>query len=104
MDNLAIKHGYYFEVDRDDEKKYMHVKIGEAYRNDDVEDFLIKSENGFIKFFINGEQEALRDQDLSNSFEDVSDAFLSKIIDAHTKMSLVKRVNNELVPYFEEKV
>jgi hypothetical protein len=104
MDNLAIKHGYYFEVDRDDERKYMHVEIGQAYRNDDVENFTIKSEGGFLKFFINGEQDTLRDQNLSNSFEDVADSFLEKIINAHTKMALVKRVNSELVSYFEEKV
>lgn len=103
MDNLAIKHGYYFVVDRNDDEKYMTVEIGPAYRNDDVEEFSIKSEGGFIRFFINGQQETLRDQDLSRSFEEVTDAFLDKIIEAHTKMALVKRVDNVLVPYFEEK-
>lgn len=103
MDNLAIKHGYYFVVDRNDDEKYMNIEIGAAYRNDDVEEFSIKSENGFIKFFINGKQEALRDQDISRSFEEVSDAFLDKIVEAHTKMALVKRVDNVLVSYFEEK-
>ena len=103
MDNLAIKHGYYFVADRYDDKKYMTVEIGAAYRNDDVKEFAIKSEGGFIRFFINGEQETLRDQDLSRSFEEVSDAFLDKIVEAHTKMALVKRVDNVLVPYFEEK-
>lgn len=103
MDNLAIKHGYYFVVDRNDDEKYMNVEIGAAYRNDDVEEFTIKSENGFIKFFINGKQEALRDQDVSRSFEEVVDSFLEKIVESHTKMSLVKRVDNVLVPYFEEK-
>ena len=52
MDNLAVKHGYYYEVDRNDEEKYMHVIIGKAYRNDDVESFTIKSENGFLAFYI----------------------------------------------------
>lgn len=103
MDNLAIKHGYYFVVDRNDDEKYMNIEIGAAYRNDDVEEFTIKSENGFIKFFINGKQEALRDQDISRSFEEVVDSFLEKIVDAHTQMALVKRVDNVLVPYFEEK-
>lgn len=103
MDNLAIKHGYYFVVDRNDDEKYMNVEIGAAYRNDDVEEFTIKSENGFIKFFINGKQEALRDQDVSRSFEEVVDSFLEKIVESYTKMSLVKRVDNVLVPYFEEK-
>lgn len=103
MDNLAIKHGYYFVVDRNNDEKYMNIEIGAAYRNDDVEEFTIKSENGFIKFFINGKQEALRDQDISRSFEEVVDSFLEKIVDAHTQMALVKRVDNVLVPYFEEK-
>ena len=47
MDNtesLAIKHGYYFIVDRDDDLKIMNIEIGKAYRNDDVEQFSIKSE------------------------------------------------------------
>lgn len=102
MDNLAIKHGYFFVVDRDDEKKYMNVEIGPAYRNDDVESFSVKSEGGFLKFFVNGIQDTLRDQNLSNSFEEVSDSFLNKIVQAHTKMALVKRVDGVLVPYFEE--
>lgn len=103
MDNLAIKHGYYFVVDRNDDEKYMNIEIGPAYRNDDVEKVSIRSENGFIKLFINDEQDMLRDQDLSRSFEEVTDGFLNKIIEAHTKMALVKRVDNVLVPYFEEK-
>lgn len=100
--NLAIKHGYFFVVDRDDEKKCMTVEIGPAYKNDDVENFSIKSEGGFLRFFINGIQDTLRDQDLSSSFEEVSDSFLNKIVEAHTKSALVKRVEGNFVPYFEE--
>ena len=105
MDNtesLAIKHGYYFIVDRDDNLKIMNIEIGKAYRNDDVEQFSIKSENGFLNFYINGKKEMLRDQDLSNSFEHVADEFLRKITDANTKNCLVKRVDNKLVSYYEE--
>ena len=102
MDNLAVKHGYYYEVDRNDEEKYMHVIIGKAYRNDDVESFTIKSENGFLAFYINDKREVLRDQDLSNSFEDLSDAFLEKIAASSTKVSLMRRVNDDLVPYYDE--
>lgn len=102
MDNLAIKHGYYFVIDRNDNDKYMTIEIGPAYRNDDLEKITIKSENGFIKLFMNDKQESLRDQDLSNPFEYVADGFINKIIDQYTKMSLVKRVNDVLVPYFEE--
>lgn len=103
MDNsetLAIKHGYYFVVDRDDESKVMNIEIGRAYRNDDVEHFSIKSEGGFLNFYINGEKEMLRDQDLSRPFEEVADEFLSRIVKDNTKNALVKRVNNQLVSYY----
>ena len=52
MENLAVKHGYYFLVDRDDENKVFNVIIGKGYQNDDVSSFSITSENGFLVFFV----------------------------------------------------
>lgn len=99
-DSLAIKHGYYFEVDRNDEEKVFHVIIGKGYINDDVENFSVKMEDGFMVYYTNGKREAIRDEDLCNTFENVADAFLSKIADAYTKNALVKRVDGKLVSYY----
>lgn len=100
MSDLAIKHGYYFEVDRNDYKKQFNVIIGKGYQDDEVENFSMNMENGFLIYYINGKKETMRDCDLSKPFEEVADAFLDKIISAYTKMAIMKRVSGELVPYY----
>lgn len=100
MSDLAIKHGYYFEVDRNDLTKEFNVIIGKGYQDDDVENFSMKMEKGFLVYYINGVKETMRDCDLSKPFEEVADAFLEKIVEANTKMAVMKRVNGELVPYY----
>ena len=100
MENLAVKHGYYFLIERSDEDKYLHVEIGKAYRNDDVTNFSIKSEDGFLSFYVNGHKDAIRDQDLSKSFEEVSDDFIERIVEAYGKIAVMKMENGKFVQYF----
>lgn len=102
MENLAVKHGYYFLVNRNDEDKVFHVDIGKAYKNDDVDNFSIKSENGFLMFFVNGKKDAVRDQDLSKDFSQVVDEFLEQIVEAYGEVAVMKMENGNFVQYFEK--
>ena len=90
MENLAVKHGYYFLIERSDEDKYLHVEIGKAYRNDDVTNFSIKSEDGFLSFYVNGHKDAVRDQD----------DFIERIVEAYGKIAVMKMENGKFVQYF----
>lgn len=102
MENLAVKHGYYFLVDRDDENKVFNVEIGKGYKNDDVDNFSIKSEDGFLRFFVNGRVDAVRDQDLSKDFEQVVDEFIAQIVAAYGKVAVMKIENGRFVQYFQK--
>lgn len=102
MEDLAVKHGYYFLIDRDDDKKYFHVDIGKAYKNDDVDNFTIKSENGFLMFFVNGKKDAIRDQNLSKDFSQVADEFINQIVEAYSKVAIMKMEDGKFVQYFEK--
>ena len=100
MENLAVKHGYYFLVDKDDEEKVFNVIIGKGYQNDDVSSFSITSENGFLVFYVNGQKDAIRDQDLSKEFEQVVDEFLDNIIEAYGTVAVMKMEDGKFVQYY----
>jgi hypothetical protein len=102
MLDLAIKHGYYFVVSLDNENKVFHVEIGKGYIDDDVKDFTVKEEDGFLTYSVNGKRETMRDTSLSNSFEDVVNAFLHRIIESYTANALVKRDGDKLIPFYDE--
>ena len=103
MSTLAIKHGYYFVVDRNDDEKILHIEIGKGYQNDGVVTTSIKEEGGFLTHYFNGVRSSTRDTSLLGplSFSKIADDFLKKITDEYTNNALVKRVDNNLVPYFD---
>lgn len=101
MNDLSIKHGYYFVLDRDDNKGRFHVEIGKAYINDDVTNLTITEENGFIKLYMNGELSSSRDASLTPSFSEVVDSYINNMVEEFTENALVKRSGENFVPYFD---
>lgn len=101
MNDLSIKHGYYFVLDRDDLNMRFHVEIGKAYINDDVKDITITEENGFIKLYMNGELSSSRDTSVTPTFAQVIDYYIENMVQEFTENALVKRSGENFVPYFE---
>lgn len=101
MNDLSIKHGYYFVLDRDDLNMRFHVEIGKAYINDDVKDITITEENGFIKLYMNGELSSSRDTSVTPTFAQVIDSYIENMVQEFTENALVKRSGENFVPYFE---
>lgn len=101
MNDLMIKHGYYFVVNRDDENMRLHIEIGKAYVNDDIKDVTITEENGFIKLYMNGELESSRDTSVTPPFSEVIDSYIHNMVEEFTANALVKRSGENFVPYFE---
>lgn len=100
-EDLSIKHGYYFIVDKNDLEKTLNIIIGKGYINDEVKEISIKEENGFINYYVNGKKDSIRDASLTNSFSEIVDNFLNHIVEQYTKNALVKKVDDKLVPFFE---
>jgi len=100
VNNLALKHGYYFVINRDDDAQVLHIEIGKGYQNDDVTSTTVKVENGFINHYINGKLDTKRDANLVVSFSTIADGFINKLINQYTKSALVKRSGESLVPYY----
>jgi hypothetical protein len=101
MNDLSIKHGYYFAIDRDDVNMRFHVDVGKGYINDDVKNITITQENGFIKLYINGELSSSRDTSVTPPYSDVIDSYIKNMVDEFTQSALVKRSGESFIPYFD---
>lgn len=101
MDDLSIKHGYYFVIYRDDDAMRFHVEIGKGYINDDVKNITITEENGFIKLYMNGELSSSRDTSMTPPYSEVIDSYITNMVDEFTENALIKRSGDKFVPYFD---
>jgi hypothetical protein len=103
MEDLALKHGYYFVVDRDDSTGKFVITCGPQYIKDGVESFSIERKNGFISFYTNDTRKITTDESLvAKPYPEIVDLFENQMAAEYTKAAFYKNVDGNLVPYFGE--